>query len=189
MENKVTFDLRNAHYSVITEGADGTYTYAAPVKFPGSTALTLAPKGDQSDFYADGILYYTSSTNQGYDTTFSVANITEAFRKDVLGETLEATDNVLTEKNTAKPKKIALLFEFDGDVKAVRHALYSCAVSRPGISSSTKTTSTEPNTTELTLIAGPRPEDGVIKRSTTATTTEAVYNAWYTAPYEPAPIV
>jgi phi13 family phage major tail protein len=185
-ENKVVFGLKNAHYAVITEGVDGTYTYGVPVPFPGATGLTLEPKGEQTDFYADDILYYTSSTNQGYDTKLTVANIPEKFRTDVLGEVLDATDKVLTEKNTAKPKKIAFLFEFDGDVKSIRHALYSCSVSRPGIGSNTKTTSSEPGTTELTLVAGPRPEDGVVKVSTTADTTAAIYDAWYSAVYEKA---
>ncbi|WP_163102253.1 major tail protein [Peribacillus alkalitolerans] len=185
-ENKVQFGLKNAHYAVVTEGVDGSYTYGSPVKFPGATALTLEPKGETTDFYADDILYYSASTNQGYDATLTVAAITEAFRTDVLGEILDATDKVLTEKNTAKPKKIALLFEFDGDVKATRHALYSCFVSRPGISGGTKTTSAEPGTTELTLIAGPRPEDGIVKVSTTAGTTAGIYDAWYSAVYEKA---
>ncbi|KON86610.1 phage tail protein [Sporosarcina globispora] len=183
-ENKVVFGLKNAHYAVITEGVDGTYTYATPVKLPGSTELTLEPKGEQTDFYADDILYFTTSSNQGYDATLTVANITEKFRTDVLGEVLDATDKVLTENNTAKPKKIALLFEFDGDVKAIRHVLYNCSVSRPGLASATKTESSEPGTSELTLVAAPRPEDGVVKRSTTAETTAAVYDAWYTTVYE-----
>ncbi|MGG3924904.1 major tail protein [Metabacillus fastidiosus] len=186
-ENKVQFGIKRAHYAVITEGLDGIETYGTPAPLPGATELTLEPNGEQSDFYADDILYYTSSTNQGYNTSLTVANIPEKFRTEVLGEILDTTDKVLTEVNTAKPKKIAFLFEFDGDVKATRHVLYSCAVSRPGASGSTKTTSAEPGTTELTLVAGPRPSDGIVKRSTTVETPEAVYNAWYTKVYEPTP--
>lgn len=184
-ENKVAFGLKNAHYAVITEDVDGEYTYGTPVKLPGATQLTLDPKGEQTDFYADDILYYTTSSNQGYDTTLTIAGLTEAFRTDVLGEVLEATDKVLTENSNAKPKKIAFLFEFDGDVKSTRHVLYNCSVSRPGLASSTKTESSEPGTTELKLVAAPRPQDGIVKRSTTANTTGTVYDAWYTAVYEP----
>jgi phi13 family phage major tail protein len=185
LENKVVFGFKNAYYSVITEEVDGTYTYAAPVRIPGAVSLATTPKGEQTDFFADDILYYTTSSNQGYDATFTVANITDTFRTGVLGEELHATDKVLTEKSSAKPKKIALLFEFDGDVKAIRHVLYNCTVSRPGLSSSTKTTSAEPGTVELNLVAAPRPEDEIVKRSTTPDTTAAVYDAWYTAVYEP----
>lgn len=184
-ENKVVFGLRNAHYSVITEGEDGSATYAAPVSLKGAVEITLDPKGDQADFYADDVLYYTSVSNQGYETTLTLANISQEFRIDVLGEVLEGTDNVLTENANAKPKKIAFMFEFDGDQKATRHVLYNCAVSRTGMNSATKTETAEPQTQELTLVAAPRPIDGIVKRSTTTETPDAVYDAWYTGVYNP----
>ncbi|PEL13789.1 major tail protein [Bacillus sp. AFS017336] len=182
-ENKVVFGLKNAYYAIVTE-TGGIETYGTPVPFPGATALTLEPKGEQTDFYADDTLYYTASTNQGYDTKLTVANITDAFREDVLGEILDATDKTLTELSNAKPKRIAFMFEFDGDVKANRHVLYNCTVTRPGISSNTKTTSSEPGTTELSLVAAPRLSDGKVKTSTTTDTPALVYDAWYSAVYE-----
>ena len=188
-ENKVIFGLRNAHYAVVTENADGTFTYGAPVKLPGSTSITLTPRGETAELYADNMLYYSYAANQGYDATLTVARVTDAFRKDVLGEELDATDSVLTEKSTAKPKKIAFMFEFDGDAKATRHVLYNCDVTRPGISSSTKTNTVEPGTTDLSLIASPRPENDVVKVSTTADTPAEIYDAWYTAVYEKTPAV
>lgn len=185
-ENKVIFGLKNVHYSVVTENADGTYTYAVPVALPGMTSLELSTKGDTSDFYADDVLYYTTVSNQGYEAKLSVANLTNDFRTAVLGETLDATDSILTENSNAKPSLVALLFEFDGDQKATRHCLYNCTVNRPGLVSETKTDKTEPKPQDLTLVAAPRPYDGVVKRSTTSATPDAVYNAWYGTVYEPA---
>jgi phi13 family phage major tail protein len=185
-ENKVIFGLKNAHYSIVTENEDGTYTYATPVSLKGSTELSLEPKGDSNDFYADDVLYYTTISNQGYEATLTVANVTRAFRVDVLNETLDATDSVLTENSNNKPNKIAFMFEFDGDQRATRHVLYNCTVNRSGMSSATKTESAEPQTQELTLIAAPRSYDGIVKRSTTSDTPDAVYDAWYTAVYNPA---
>src|SRR5688572_2884378 len=184
-ENKVVFGLKNAHYSVITENEDGTHTYATPVRLSGAVEISLEPKGETSDFYADDILYYTTVSNQGYETTLTVANISNDFRTDVLGETLIGTDNVLTESSFTKPKKITFMFEFDGDQKAVSHVLYSCTVTRPGLTSATKTETAEPQTQELTLVSAPRPSDGIVKRSTTDLTPDAVYNAWYTTVYTP----
>ena len=186
-ENKVVYGLKNAHYSVITEGEDGvTHTYAVPVPLLGSTEITLEPKGEQSDFYADDTLFHTTVSNQGYTTTLSIANISKEFRTDVLGETLEGTDNVLTENANARPKKVAFMFEFDGDQKAVRHILYNCTIARPTITSATKTETAEPTPQELTLVAAPRPEDGIVKRSTTSDTPDGVYNAWFETVYAPA---
>jgi phi13 family phage major tail protein len=187
-ENRVVFGLKNAHYSVITEGEDGSITYGVPVKLEGAVEITLEPRGETSDFYADDVLFYTTVTNQGYETTLTVANITREFRTDVLGETLEGTDNVLTENTNNRGRKIAFMFEFDGDQKAVRHLLYNCTVNRPSLSSATKTETAEPQTQELTMIAAPRPLDGVVKRSTTTDTPDLVYNAWYTGVYDPAAV-
>ena len=185
-DNKVVFGLRNAHYSIITEGEDGEISYSVPVALKGAVEVALDPRGETTDFYADDILYYTTVSNQGYEMTLTVANIPVEFRTDVLGENMEGADNVLTETTTSKSKKIAFMFEFDGDIKAVRHCLYYCTVTRPSISSATKTESAEPQTQELTVISAPRPEDGVVKRSTTAETPDGVYNAWYQNVYLPA---
>lgn len=185
-ENKVVFGLKKVHYAVITEEGN-KIIYGTPVALPGAKSISLEPKGDSSEFYADDIIYYASNSNQGYETTLEIANIPESFRTDVLGETKDTKDKVITENANAKPKKIAFMFEFDGDQKATRHLLTYCTVSRPGLSSESKTETTEPGTTELTLVASPRPTDGVVKISTSSETTSDVYDAWYTKVYEPKP--
>ena len=185
MSNKVNFGLKNAHYAVITETA-GAITYGTPKRLPGAVSLSLEPKGETSDFYADDIIYYTTSANQGYEATLELASVTEEFRTEVLGETLSTTDKVIIENAAAKPKKVALMFEFDGDVKATRHLLVYCTVNRPGLSGATKTESTEPGTTELSVVASPRATDGIVKISTSTTTSEDVYGAWFTEVYEGA---
>lgn len=187
-ENKVTFGLKNVHYATATVAA-GVITYGTPVRLPGAVEISLEPRGDMVEFYADDILYYSASNNQGYDGTLNIANITEQFAIDALGETKDATDMVLTEKSTAKGKPFALLFEFDGDVKATRHVLYSCNASRPTVSSSTKTSTAEPNSNELSFVASPRETDYAVKTKTTETTPAAVYDAWYTKVYSKAPTV
>lgn len=184
-ENKIVFGLKNAHYSVITEGVDGVETYGTPVALKGMVEISLDPRGETSDFYADDTVFHTTTSNQGYETSLTVANISREFRTDVLGEVLETADSVLTENANAKSNKIAFMFEFDGDQKAVRHVLYNCTVTRPSLTSATKTETAEPSTQELTLIAAPRAADGVVKRSTTSDTPDPIYDAWYDAVYAP----
>jgi phi13 family phage major tail protein len=187
-ENKVVFGLKNVHYSVISEDpTTGGLVYGTPVALKGAVEISLDPRGETSDFYADNILYYTTSTNAGYEASLTVANITREFRVDVLGEELDETNSVLEENTNNKTRKIAFMFEFDGDIKAVRHCLYNCTVTRPSLTSATKTETAEPQPQELSLIAAPT-DAGLVKRSTTGDTPAAIYDAWYDAVYEPATV-
>ena len=92
----------------------------------------------------------------------TVANIPTEFRTDVFGEVIIATDNVLTEATTQRTKKIAFMFEFDGDIKAVRHCLYNCHGYKTIIDFSNKNRNSRTTTQELTMVAAPRPDDGVV---------------------------
>ena len=79
-DNKVVFGLRNAHYSIITEAEGGDISYSVPVPLKGAVEISLTPRGDTTDFYADDILYYTTVSNQGYETTLTVANIPQGIQ-------------------------------------------------------------------------------------------------------------
>lgn len=182
-ENKVQFGLKNVHYATFTE-LNGVITYDTPIRLPGAVELSLEPRGDMGEFFADDTLYYSAPNNQGYEGTLSIANIPEQFAIDCLGEIKDETDMVLTETTTTKGKPFALLFEFDGDVKATRHVLYNCSANRPKVGSSTKTNSVEPQPNELTFVASARPGDYYVKTKTLDTTPQAIYDAWYTAVYE-----
>lgn len=182
-ENKVTYGLRNVHYAPFTV-ANGVITYDTPIKMEGAVELGLDPRGDMTEFYADNVLYYSASNNQGYDGALTIANIPEKFLIDALGEVKDATDMVLTEKANLVGKPFALMFEFEGDIKATRHVLYNCTASRPKVGSSTRNDKSEPNTNELSFVAAPRATDLAVKTKTTTSTPSAVYDAWYSKVYE-----
>lgn len=182
--NKVKFGLKNVHYALLTVGEDGEITFATPVPIPGAVNLSMDAQGDQSTFYADDMAYYVTSANDGYKGTLEVAVIPDSYRKDVLGETEDETDKVLVENVSAEPKPHALLFEFAGDQKAVRHVLYNCSATRTGVSGSTTNNTKEPSTESLTLTASPL-SDGRIKARTTPDTPDEKYNNWYKTVWQP----
>ena len=182
--NKVKYGLKNAHYALLTINEDGSVSFGTPVPIPGSVSLTMDAQGETSTFYADNMAYYVTATNGGYSGSFEVALIPDSFRTSVLGETLDAEAQVLVENVNNQTSPFALMFEFQGDQKAIRHILYNCTCTRPSVSGSTTTNTSEPTTETMTLTASPLP-NGVTKARTTMTTPDIQYAARYDAVWQP----
>ena len=183
MGNKVKYNLKNVHAAKLTETVtDGvsTFTYAKPQAIPGAVSISLDAEGESSPFYADGIVYFRSVTNNGYSGDLEIA-----FRTEILREQLDAKGVLVENNDNAESVKFALLFEFDGDVRAIRHVLYNCSASRPSIESETKEDTIEPGTETLSITADPR-ADGLVKARTGDTTDAAAYAGWYNNVYIPA---
>jgi phi13 family phage major tail protein len=180
-KNKVKFNLKNVHYAMLELDAQGVPTFAAPVPIPGAVSISLDANGEPENFYADGYAYYVINNNMGYEGDLEVALIPESFRVDALKETRDANGVLIEDANTGLGR-FALLFEFDGDKRHIRHVMYNCAASRPNIEGQTNEESKEVQTETLTLNVSPLP-NGMVKAKTGDITSDAVYNAWYDAVY------
>ena len=184
MGNKVKYNLKNVHAAKLTKGDDGNFTYDTPRAIPGAVSISLEAEGDSSPFYADGIVYFRSTANNGYSGDLEIALIPEWFRTDILQEYKDGNGVLVEHSDITESIYFALLFEFDGDVKAIRHVLYNCTASRPSIESETKEESIEPGTETLSLTADPR-EDGLVKSRTGDETNSVTYQNWYNEVYIP----
>ena len=184
MGNKVKYNLKNVHAAKLTTGDDGNFTYDTPQAIPGAVSISLEAEGDSSPFYADGIAYFRSTANNGYSGDLEIALIPEWFRTEILQEVKDNNGVLVEHSDVTESVYFALLFEFDGDIKAIRHVLYNCTASRPSIESETKEETIEPGTETLSLTADPR-EDGLVKSRTGDDTTDSVYRNWYQAVYVP----
>lgn len=182
--NKVKYNLKNAHYALLAIAEDGTVSYGTPVPMPGSVSISLDANGEPENFYADGVAYYVINNNMGYDGDLELAMIPESFRTDALKEELDA-NGVLIENAGVELAAFALLFEFDGDQKHIRHVLYNCTASRPGIEGKTNEDSREVQTETLAIKATPL-ANGMVKAKTGNTTNATVYADWYKAVYMPS---
>lgn len=185
-KNKIKFNLKNVHIAILSQSDEGAFTYATPVALPGAVSLSLDSEGETNPFYADGIVYFRSTTNNGYSGDLEIALITDWFRENVLKEKKDAKGVFIETNDDISPVYFALLFEFDGDQHAIRHVLYNCTVSsRPTVESQTKEDSIEPGTETLSISADPR-EDGLVKARSGDDTDDEVYKGWYESVYVPA---
>ena len=184
---KSNITCKNVHAAKLTETvADGVtaFTYAAPKAIPGAVSISLDAEGESSPFYADGIVYFRSVTNNGYSGDLEIALIPEWFRTEILQEELDGKGVLVENSGVGESVKFALLFEFDGDVNAIRHVLYNCSASRPSIESETKEDTIEPGTETLSITADPR-SDGLVKARTGDSTDKEAYTNWYKSVYLP----
>lgn len=183
-KNKVKYNLKNAHYAMLTVDEEGVVSYASPVALPGAVSISLDANGEPENFYADGVAYYVINNNMGYDGDLELAMIPEDFRVSALNETLD-DKKVLIENANTELNPFALLFEFDGDVKHIRHVLYNCSASRPGIEGKTNEENREVQTETLSIKATPL-ANGIVKAKTGDATDATVYADWYKAVYMPS---
>lgn len=183
-ENKIYYGIKNVYYAVATIAADGSATYETPVALPGAVSITMDPEGGQENFYADNKIYYVSSANNGYTGSLELAEIPGAFAKDVLGETVDVK-GIVAEHMNVEPVHFALLFQFEGDQKATRHAFYNVVAARPSVASNTKEDTVTPGTKTLNLTATgvyvAAVNDDVTKARTSDTTPDTDYNGWFTS--------
>lgn len=185
--NKVYYGLKNVHYAIVTETPDQTTgeietTYSAVKAWPGAVSMSMSASGEQSKFYADNSVYYTVSTNAGYDVEFECAAVPEDVEVNVLGQTKDSND-VITETSNDTIKYIALMFEFNGDQGATRHLLYRCMLTRPTVEGSTSEDSTSVQTSKLNMTASARPDDGKIHAKIGPDGDATTYAGWYESVY------
>lgn len=186
MANKIKYGLKNVYYAVATIAANNTATYDTPVAIPGAVNLSLEPQGDNVNFYADNIVYWVGNGNNGYQGDLEIARIPDSFKEDVLGMVVDAKD-VLVEDMNAPIVHFALLFQFEGDVKATKHVLYNCTCTRPGLSSSTKEDSVTPQTESITIkatsIKNATLNKEVVKAKANEDSDATVYSGWTSSVY------
>ena len=185
MNNKVQFNLKNVHYSVLTPAtvAGEWPTYSEPVAVPGAVTLTLDPQGSVEKFYADGIVYYQAVANNGYSGDLEVARIPDKMLQDVWKFEVNE-DGVILENAELEPSAFALLYQIDGDANNDFYCLYNCSGTRPGVGGTTNTETKTPQTRTSTISAVALTNGKVMAR-TTGTTKDDVKANWFKEIYIP----
>lgn len=191
MANKVKYGLKNVYFAVATiNEADGSATYAEPIRWPGAVSLSLDAEGETTKFRADNIDYWVGQSNNGYSGDFESALIPDAFRTAVLGDIIDS-NGVLVEDAGAPTVPFALLFQFEGDQNATRHVLYNCTATRPSVEGSTTEEEIEPQTETLELTAVSvynAALDKDITKAKVGADNATTYNAWFNAVYQPTAV-
>ena len=184
MANKVKFGLSEVHIAPISSISNSAYTYGTIFSIPGAVSITLDRAGDETDFYADNIKYFTESANQGYTGSLEMALLNEDFRTKILNE-IKDTNGALIEDATKSTNGFALGFQIDGDKANRRFWYYNVTATRPSNNSSTIESSKEPQTETVDITVAPRSTDKLVRvvlEKTDDNTT--AYNGFFSTVYE-----
>ena len=180
-KNKIKYGLTNVYYSVITEDDKGTISYGTPKREVGAVTMSLNSLYEQTVVPADDDpSYAVVDENNGYEGDFEFQNLSDEFKQDVFGDTKDENGVIIENKDNVS-KRIALMFEFSGDVKKTRHLLYNCSVKRPKVESGTKGSGPSTRTDTITIKASPAKDTGHIKAKSYQG--EAAYDGWYSKVY------
>jgi len=182
MADKVKFGIKNVHFFPITATSSaGVPTYGTAINVPGTVSLSLDAQSEISKFYADNMVYYQTSSNNGYQGDLSVALIPEEVFTSILGYTKDS-NGIIIETGTSAPKSFAMTFEEDGDVTGTKFVLYNCTLTKPSRSYSTTEEERTPTTQTLTVSAVAL-TDGNIMAMSTDTTDSSTLSTWHTSVY------
>lgn len=186
--NKVKYNLKNVHWAKVTFNESNQPVFGTVHPWPGAVSMSLEAQGEPTIFHADGIRYYVVNNNQGYSGDYECALVPELFKKEILGE-IEDSNGVLVEDSDTPSVHFALMFEFEGDQRGIRHVVYNNTATRPSIGSKTKEDSTEVQTEKITIMSSPvylsSIAKNVVKVSSGDNTTQTAYNNWYNTVYTP----
>lgn len=184
MANKVKYNIHDVYYAPKSSSGYGT-----PVAIPGAVSLSLEAQGDRNVFYADGIEYFVSSSNNGYEGDLEIAYLDDEARQAILGEIL--TDKVLYEKIVTASPVFALGFAIDGNETATKFWFYNCTCQRPAVAAQTNEATVTPQTETISIKTSPElytvnsVEEAYI-RAKCSDSTATNYATWFTAVQEPA---
>lgn len=186
---KVKFNICNAHVAEKNIDETGKITFGTPEAVPGSVSVSLEAKGEISPFYADGIIYYKSTSNSGYDGDWELAHVPDSFREKILKEVMDAM-KVLVEKTNVEGKEFAFGFQIDGDTKNTRFWFYNCTATRPTTTGKTNEDKKEPQTETLKISATPEKvvegdDDYYVRAKTTDEVDKSTYDDWFKQVYIP----
>jgi phi13 family phage major tail protein len=185
---KVRFGLKNAHYAVFNEQ---TGAYGTPKWIPGSVSLSLTREGETNDFFAEDETWASFEQNLGYSGDLEIPFVEDQLLIDLLGYTKDSNTGVVAEPSDVRAAEFALLFEQGGNKDKVAYVFYNCTLSRPEASMNTKSDSTDPDTSTLSIRMKSRNFDidsevvSIVKayvNSEDSTT----FNAWYSSVKMPA---
>lgn len=127
MANKVEFGISNLYVGTYTVASDGTVTLGTPYHQPGAVSFSPDEDSENTKFYADNVVYYSSYTGGSFEGDLEVAKFDDDFKTQFLGYISKTDGGLAVVKNATKPS-VYIAFQVEGDAESRRIILYNCSL-------------------------------------------------------------
>lgn len=127
MANRVEFGISNLYIMTYTVATDGTVTLGTPYHQPGAVSFTPSEDSENTKFYADNVVYYSSYSGGSFEGDLEVAKFSDAFKTQFLGYLSKSDGGLAIVKNATKPN-VAIAFQVEGDAESRRVIMYNCSL-------------------------------------------------------------
>lgn len=140
-KNKIEFGLSHLYFAPLARstGTDGsvTYTYTTPIRLEGIQSMTQEAQGETSNIYAEDMVWFTYTANNGYSGELVFVHFSDAIRENIF-KYAKTSDGLLVERADVQPAEGALLYQCQGDANKNRHVLYDVTFGNPKVEPKTK---------------------------------------------------
>lgn len=125
--NKVEFGISNLYVMTYTVATDGTVTLGTPYHQPGAVSFSPEEDSENTKFYADNMVYYSSYAGGSFEGDLTVAKFDDTFKTQFLGYISKSDGGIALTKNATKPN-VAIAFQVEGDQEGRRVIMYNCSL-------------------------------------------------------------
>lgn len=182
MANKVEFGISNLYVGTYTVATNGTVTMGTPYHQPGAVSFSPDEDSENTKFYADNIVYYSSYSGGSFEGDLEVAKFSDTFKTQYLGYLSKADGGLAVVKNATKPS-VWIAFQVEGDQESRRVIMYNCSLSGISREYATIEDTKEPATETISVTVSGDNKTGVSMVSYNEAATG--YSTLFTSP--PAP--
>lgn len=182
MANKVEFGISNLYVGTYTVGTTGSVTMGTPYHQAGAVSFSPEEQSENSNFYADNVIYWSAYTSGTFEGDLEVAKFDDTFKTQYLGYISKSDGGIAAVKNATKPS-VYIAFQVEGDSESRRVIMYNCSLGGITREYSTITDTKEPVTETIAVTVAGDNATGISMVSYDKTSTG--YSTLFTNP--PAP--
>lgn len=183
-KNKIEFGLSHLFFAPLSRAtsSDGsvTYSYGTPYRLEGVQSMTQEAQGETSNIYAEDMVWFTYTSNNGYSGELVFVTFTDDIREKIYNYAKTA-QGMLVERADTQPAEGALIYQCQGDKNKNRHVLYDVTFGNPKTEYKTKEDGIEASVVTIPYTAVPiELADGTQVTKGKCSEGDAAYNSLFT---------